>query len=252
MEKRKKVLAENLQEELSGRGTVTGAEILKIVSNYSDADEAQIYHLMEEGVLEVEEASSTITGYSFKINESVLSPRIIKKVFLDISTSASSNFNIVSNSPPMESFDNVDLPKIYPRIIRLINSADSELLITNPYFDKESMRKINKPLSYAEKHGVEIKMLLRADEVPDDPSVMIDTLKHGELRKFGGKEDDERYFLHSKLLVADGRRAYIGSANLTSTSLGSNSEIGVIIEGDEISELKKYFDILWDEARPVE
>lgn len=251
MKKRKRVLAKEIKEELSREDYLTGNDILDILNQYTDVDSPHLYHLMEEGALSVKEPASNIKGYKFELVNSEMNLGLIKQLFLDSKGTDELSFNIVANSPPFESFNRVDLPKIFPRLIRLINSADSELLITNPYFDQETMQEINKPLAYAEKHGVEIKMLLRSDEVPEEPSALIETLKHGELRKFGGRERDKKYFLHSKLLIADGERAYIGSANLTTTSLGANSEIGVIIDGEEIKEVKKYFDILWDEAKPV-
>lgn len=251
VKKGEEVLAEEIKSELSSKDHLKGEELLDILAQYTEVNKTQIYHLLDEGALSVETPASDIKDYNFRVESSEIESELIKSIFFQETDPKTSDFNIVANSPPLESFDKVELPKIYPQIIRLINSADSELLITNPYFDRESMKEINKPLAYAEKHDVEIKMLLRSDEVPEDPSALVDTLKHGELRKFGGENSDERYFLHSKLLIADGRRAYIGSANLTSTSLGDNSEIGVIIDGKEVEELKKYFDILWEEAKPV-
>lgn len=250
MEKRKEVLAKEIKEELSKEKYLKGNEILDILSQYTEVESSHLYHLMEEGALSVEEPASNIKDYKFKVTDSEMDLELIKQLLLDSKDKERLSFNIVANAPPIESFDRVDLPKIFPRLIRLINSADSELLITNPYFDQETMREINKPLAYAEKHGIEIKMLLRSDQIPEDPSQLIETLKYGELREFSGAES-EKSFLHSKLMIADGKRAYIGSANMTSTSLGYNSEIGVIIEGDEINEIKKYFDILWKESKKV-
>ena len=41
--------------------------------------------------------------------------------------------------------------------------------------------------------------------------------------------------LHAKLLVIDGRRALVGSANLTHRALTANLEAGVLIEDPELA-----------------
>jgi cardiolipin synthase C len=47
--------------------------------------------------------------------------------------------------------------------------------------------------------------------------------------------------LHAKLLVADGRRALVGSANLTHRALTSNLEAGVLIEDPDVAaELERH------------
>ena len=49
--------------------------------------------------------------------------------------------------------------------------------------------------------------------------------------------------MHSKLLIADGRRAYVGSAALTDTATNYNSEIGLLIEDRPvIAQLERIFD----------
>lgn len=42
-------------------------------------------------------------------------------------------------------------------------------------------------------------------------------------------------FLHSKVLISDKERLMIGSANLTTSGLHNNYELGVIIEDNEIA-----------------
>lgn len=39
-------------------------------------------------------------------------------------------------------------------------------------------------------------------------------------------------FIHAKLMIADGVRAYVGSANFTSSGLDHGVESGVLLEGD--------------------
>lgn len=39
-------------------------------------------------------------------------------------------------------------------------------------------------------------------------------------------------FLHAKLIVADSNKAYVGSANFTSSGLDHGIEVGVVLEGE--------------------
>ncbi len=42
--------------------------------------------------------------------------------------------------------------------------------------------------------------------------------------------------IHAKALVADGQRVYVGSANLSATSLDANREIGLVLSDSGIAE----------------
>jgi phosphatidylserine/phosphatidylglycerophosphate/cardiolipin synthase-like enzyme len=53
--------------------------------------------------------------------------------------------------------------------------------------------------------------------------------------------------MHAKMVVADGREAYLGSANLTDTSLNYNLEVGVLIRDPEVAaQLERVFDLVFD------
>jgi phosphatidylserine/phosphatidylglycerophosphate/cardiolipin synthase-like enzyme len=43
--------------------------------------------------------------------------------------------------------------------------------------------------------------------------------------------------IHAKLTIADGERAYLGTANMTHRGLVENLELGVIFEDDTVGEL---------------
>jgi hypothetical protein len=56
---------------------------------------------------------------------------------------------------------------------------------------------------------------------------------------------------HSKIYIFDDS-ALITSANLTKTAFESNIEVGVILEGTQVDEVKSFFDqSLWQTAKPV-
>lgn len=55
--------------------------------------------------------------------------------------------------------------------------------------------------------------------------------------------------MHSKLLIADGKRAYVGSANLTDTATNYNAELGVLLdERSVVTRLRRIFDYFFDKV----
>jgi phosphatidylserine/phosphatidylglycerophosphate/cardiolipin synthase-like enzyme len=53
--------------------------------------------------------------------------------------------------------------------------------------------------------------------------------------------------MHAKMIIADGRVAYIGSANLTDTSIHYNLEMGVWVQDrDMVSKLSRVFDFVME------
>src|SRR5215212_3345201 len=60
-------------------------------------------------------------------------------------------------------------------------------------------------------------------------------------------------YIHAKLIVADGERAFIGSQNLTATSLDQNRELGIIVDDPmNLARLTRTFAIDFRAAAPLE
>ncbi|HXG60390.1 MAG TPA: phospholipase D-like domain-containing protein [Planctomycetota bacterium] len=64
----------------------------------------------------------------------------------------------------------------------------------------------------------------------------------------------QMFQLHAKMILADSSRAYLGSANLTDTSLHYNFELGIYLEDrDLVGRLHALFDYVFDfAAKPAE
>ena len=55
------------------------------------------------------------------------------------------------------------------------------------------------------------------------------------------------YQVHAKMILADSERAYVGTANLTDTSIHYNLELGLLVEDPRtVGELVRLFDALFD------
>lgn len=59
-------------------------------------------------------------------------------------------------------------------------------------------------------------------------------------------------YIHAKLIVADGERAFLGSQNLSATSLDQNRELGIILDDPvNLSRLTRTFAIDFRAASPL-
>ena len=70
------------------------------------------------------------------------------------------------------------------------------------------------------------------------------------------ERDDETgrqtYATHAKVAIADREICYLGSANLTDTSLSDNFELGVLLRGETVGTAIDVFDTVFDFSREVE
>lgn len=118
----------------------------------------------------------------------------------------------------------------YIRHAFLVNiaSASEDLLIVNPYFVPGP--RIIRSLLRAVRRGVRVRLLLPARS--DVPLVLlVGRSSYGALLK-GGVEiyELEDGILHAKVMLVDGERTILGSANLDQRSFHRNFEINGIID----------------------
>jgi phosphatidylserine/phosphatidylglycerophosphate/cardiolipin synthase-like enzyme len=158
--------------------------------------------------------------------------------------------------------------QIYPSIKRLIAGAKTELWIINPFFDEYGICSILPALLGAAEFGVDIRIITREIFNPQKNAriakalaILISSFIEKNMQnklairdffKFDRCEKKQIYAVHSKFLIADNNVAYIGSANLTETSLKSNFEIGVILRGEGIKPLIEIAEAIWDKSAYVD
>jgi phosphatidylserine/phosphatidylglycerophosphate/cardiolipin synthase-like enzyme len=128
-------------------------------------------------------------------------------------------------------------------IVNRIERARRSLLLAAPFVDASALQFLAAPLLSAARRGVRVRMLTSADSAPavrelgerwpaDSAGgpLIVTTTPATTLSTLGS---------HAKVVVADGERAYVGSANLTAAGLGRHVELGVEIEGAEVQELSR-------------
>jgi cardiolipin synthase A/B len=121
--------------------------------------------------------------------------------------------------------------QIYVTLISAINSAESEILITNAYFVPDPQ--LMKALIAAVARGVDVKLIVPS--TTDSSLVFHAGRSHYEPLLRGGVKLYERReaLLHAKTAVIDGVWATVGSTNLDWRSFLHNQELTAVILGAE-------------------
>ncbi|HBE27451.1 MAG TPA: hypothetical protein DDW25_01035, partial [Ktedonobacter sp.] len=108
--------------------------------------------------------------------------------------------------------------------LTLINSAHSTLLV-----EAEEMNDtiIEQALVSAAQHGVQVQVILPAPNgsSSDSNSQGISVIKQGSVQV----REDARLYMHAKMMVVDGQKAFVGSENISTQSLDQNRELGIIV-----------------------
>jgi cardiolipin synthase len=109
-----------------------------------------------------------------------------------------------------------------------IASAAEEILIATPYFVPGP--RMLRSLMRAARRGVRVRLLL--PERSDVPLVrLLGRSYYGPLLRKGVEiSEHEREILHAKVMLIDGERTVVGSANLDQRSFHRNFEINLIID----------------------
>jgi len=252
------VLAREISNALLNAGKeFSGKEIIQIISQYIEADDSTIYALLGAGIISVAEAKTKIGNYIFSTDRNKAKDiKLLKSlIFGGQRRRDMPIFEVVASYPSHGSYGGfnkiVGIESLYPMLCRLIIKADKQILMANPFFDKLGVEKVLPYIKKAVERGVKIKIVSRSPRGGSAKSWrgIEDEIKEiGEnckVRHFGGTIGGKRFYLHAKFMVADEKMAYVGSANITETSLGNNVEVGVIFTGEKVKHLIDFFNVIW-------
>jgi phosphatidylserine/phosphatidylglycerophosphate/cardiolipin synthase-like enzyme len=125
-------------------------------------------------------------------------------------------------------------------IIGLIDSARNKIQVSAYVFTGSPASLLNAVI-YAANRGVNVQIIIDAeyrgylpDSVNYEPNIQIKAVN------IGGAE-------HSKVVIVDGQKAYIGSANWTNASMRGRREVGVSFEDQTLaSTLEEIFNKDWE------
>ena len=82
----------------------------------------------------------------------------------------------------------------------------------------------------------------------DSNSQGISTIKQGGVQV----KEDLHLYMHAKIIVVDGRKAFVGSENISAQSLDQNRELGIIIaDSTVLNTLQQTFQQDWSNSQSV-
>lgn len=141
--------------------------------------------------------------------------------------------------------------QIYVTLVSAINSAESQVHITNAYFVPD--QQLLDALKGAAARGVDVRLLLPSHT--DFWAVFHAGRRHyTELLKAGVKiYERQGPLLHSKTAAVDGVWSCVGSTNLDWRSFLHNNEIDAVILGDEFAaQMQAMFDQDLEKSRAID
>lgn len=134
-------------------------------------------------------------------------------------------------------------------IRRVIDSSMRRLVLVSPYLERKGVGVLVGSIVSALQRGVEVRMLTHgAANMHSDQSRALEELRV-EAQGFPGRLSvftcsDDSVLLHSKVAVADGVRAVLGSANLTSSGFSKNFELGAVLGHDDAAQIETIVDLV--------
>ena len=129
----------------------------------------------------------------------------------------------------------------------LINSAHQSLAV-----EAEEMQdsEVEDALVNAVRRGVQVQVILPAPQngSSDSNSDGISTIHRGKVQV----KEDPRLYMHAKIFIVDGQRAFVGSENISTASLNRIRELGIVrLDQSVLSTLRQTFQQDWSDSRSV-
>jgi len=134
-------------------------------------------------------------------------------------------------------------PGAEDEVIALIRSAQKTIDIEMYVFTSED---IMRELSEAKNRGVQVRVIMEP-RVDDDRktktfAILQELGIETKWASFGYK------LTHAKFIIVDGRKALVGSINLSESALTKNREAAVLIESESVKDLVSLFEEDWQKA----
>ena len=137
--------------------------------------------------------------------------------------------------------------------LSLINHAQKSLSI-----EAEEMQdsQVEQALGTAGRRGIKVQVILPSpssssssdSEGSDSNSDGIKTIKGGNVQV----KEDPKLYMHAKIIIVDGQKAFVGSENISSASLDGNRELGIIVSDQAVlSTLQSTFSTDWSASKTV-
>ena len=167
-----------------------------------------VYAMQTRFILDWNQASSNQISYA-------------DRLFPDMQPIGDTDIQIVSSGPDSE------WEQIKYGMLKLISSAKNYIYIQTPYFIPDAS--VLDAIKIAALSGVDVRLMI--PNKPDHPFVYWATYSNvGEMLKTGARVYIyDNGFIHAKTMVADGKIASVGTANIDVRSFRLNFEVNAFL-----------------------
>lgn len=126
-------------------------------------------------------------------------------------------------------------------LLELVDRAREEVRLAAPFVDPHAVGFLTESLIAAGRRGVDVSVVTSVGQGARFTEMAERWRAEGRagLSVTEVQTDVSPLGSHAKVLVVDGERGYVGSANLTAAGLGRHVEIGVELAGPQVAELTK-------------
>lgn len=127
----------------------------------------------------------------------------------------------------------------------LLCSARIRVTLVSPFWSPQGTALLASSLAVAAERGALIRLVADNETSSDALSTSIASIRASELgavilpRLRVLKTREAFPFIHAKLILVDGSRGYLGSANLTTGGLRRNFELGVRLDSSQTEALEQ-------------
>lgn len=250
-------------------GTTLFKEISEIVLDNIEQEAVLIGLLQNEAAIRVATRTSLRTStYRFDVERCITvfdQQRIAARALASEAGSGDETImvEILATVPSESEFARLGGPRVSPlapRLRRILLEAEESVRIANPYFDPG--QRIIDDIAGLPRKGLKTRILTREVRQQNHRIVfnMMDSelppntrqnLLVRELYELDAK-GRQAVATHAKIMIIDNRVAYVGSANLTMTSLGTNFELGLLVHGPPVEKISAVFDEVFANARSID
>lgn len=132
-------------------------------------------------------------------------------------------------------------------LCQLLAQAESHVIIASPFMQAGHGLMdgaLSGALRVALQRGVNVDVLSTGPGLKTIDRACLASGVSGDLRFFRPAvniADEQRIGSHAKFCVADGRSAYVGSANLTGPGLSGQIEVGLLVHGEIATRLEQFW-----------
>ena len=143
-------------------------------------------------------------------------------------------------------------------LTQLMSQAQQSLVIAAPFLQPSEILDrgpLAEALHSALQRGVVVDVVSTGSSFRSLGISDLLVIGHGQLRFFqplANVEDERRLGSHAKFCIADGKDAYIGSANLTGAGMSGNLEMGLLVHGELAHQVEQFWKYLLEAGFFVE